>query len=103
MKNQNIKDAWEIFIKDNKYKKFINNYNDNWLDKFNWVKKYIEKNNIRPFTNDNDNDIMIHGKWLVLQKMNYKLKKGRMKDLNIYNEWTSFINDDKYKKYLIKN
>jgi len=101
MKNQNIKDAWEIFIKDNKYKKFINNYNDIWLDKFNWVKKYIEKNNIRPFSNDNNNEIMMYGKWLVLQKMNYKLKKGRMKDLNIYNKWTSFINDDKYKKYLI--
>ena len=65
------------------------------------LKIILKKNNSRPLTNNKDIKIMTHGQWLSVQKMNYKLKKGRMKDNNIYNEWTKFINNDIYKKYLI--
>ena len=43
------------------------------------------------------------GIWISRQKINYnidinKCKKG-MKDEEIYNKWTEFINNIKYKKY----
>jgi len=34
-----------------------------------------------------------------MQQQNYKNKKNIMKDENIYNLWTEFINNDKYKKF----
>ena len=43
--------------------------------------------------------IKIIGKWLSHQIENYKTKRNIMKDDIIYNTWTNFINDDKYKKY----
>ena len=37
--------------------------------------------------------------WLLTQKASYKDKKQIMKNQEIYNKWTEFINDPKYKKY----
>jgi hypothetical protein len=44
------------------------------------------------------------GSWINTQKTNYdininKCKKG-MKDEDIYNKWTEFINDNQYKQYI---
>ena len=36
---------------------------------------------------------------MVSNQLKYKIKKEIMKIDEIYNKWTNFINDDKYKKY----
>jgi hypothetical protein len=39
------------------------------------------------------------GQWIGTQQTNYKKKDNIMKNEEIYDKWTDFINDDKYKKY----
>ena len=47
--------------------------------------------------------IKILGYWLITQITNNKKKIEIMKDEKIYNLWTEFINDGKYKIYFQKN
>lgn len=42
-------------------------------------------------------------KWIEIQKEDYKNRSGMMKNDEIYNLWTEFINDPKYKKYFMDN
>jgi len=37
--------------------------------------------------------------WIFIQTKNYKKKIEGMKEITIYNEWESFINDDDYKEF----
>jgi len=99
MKIENIYKAWTEFINDDKYKKYFISNEDAWLDNLKLVKKYIDKNNKRPSDINKDKDTKILGKWLSHQITNYNKKKDIMKTENIYDTWTEFINDDKYKKY----
>ena len=66
------------------------------------VKKYIDKNDKRPKGYDKNIHIKKLGHWINSQQANYK-KENIMKTEEIYNKWTEFINDDKYKKYFISN
>ena len=43
------------------------------------------------------------GEWIGHSQTNYSKKIHNMKDKNIYNLWSEFINNDKYKKYFISN
>jgi hypothetical protein len=45
----------------------------------------------------------ILGAWIQTQLHNYKNKKYIMSNKNIYNKWTEFINDEKYKIYFLDN
>jgi len=99
MEDENIYNLWTEFINDNKYKKFFEDNNIIWINKLNEVIKYIDENNKKPSTIDKNNEIKILGSWISMQQQNYKNKKNIMKDENIYNLWTEFINNDKYKKF----
>ena len=48
---------------------------------------------------DNNNEIKKIGLWISIQQINYKKKVKIMKIEEIYNKWTEFINNDKYKIY----
>ena len=96
MKNENIYNLWTEFINDDKYKQFFEDNFTQWINKLNEVKKYIDENNHRPYEKHNETKIL--GIWTSVQIRNYKNKKDIMKDENIYNLWTEFINDNKYKK-----
>jgi len=102
MKTKNIYNTWTEFINDNKYKNYFISNEDAWLNNLNLVKKYIGKNNKRPSSKDKNKDIKILGSWISTQTKNYNKKEYIMKTETIYNTWTEFINDDKYKKYFIK-
>jgi hypothetical protein len=41
--------------------------------------------------------------WLSHQQQNYKKKEHIMKNNEIYNKWTEFLNDNNYKKYFKKS
>ena len=80
-------------------KSFFEDNNIIWINKLNEVIKYIDENNKKPSTIDKNNEIKILGSWISNQQTKYKSKKEIMKDENIYNLWTEFINDNKYKKF----
>jgi hypothetical protein len=105
MKDENIYYLWTEFITDNKYKKYmIINLKKLWMNKLDDVKKYIDTNNKTPSQHNKDQKTTQIGQWISQQKTNYNIDinkcKKSMKDKDIYNKWTEFINDNKYNKYL---
>ena len=103
MKNEEMYNKWTEFINDNKYKIYFMSNEDKWLDKLNQVKKYIDTNNKKPSVADKDEKIKTLYNWINEQQKKYKKKEKLMKNEKIYNKWTEFINDDKYKIYFISN
>jgi len=74
-----------------------------WNDRLEIIKKYIDKNNKRPSTYDKNINISNDGKWLCMQRNNYKKNKFIMSNLEIRKLWEAFINDTKYSKYILSN
>ena len=99
MKNEEIYNKWTEFINDKKYKEYFISNDDLWINNLNKVKKYINENNIRPNSINKNKDTKTMAEWISTQIQNRKNKKKIMKNEEIYNKWTEFINDDKYKKY----
>ena len=95
MKKPEIYNIWTQFIISEKYKIYFMSYEEDWNEKLEDVKKYIDENNKRPQQKE------ILGKWLSHQQANYKSKQCIMKNLEIYNIWTEFITSEKYKKYFV--
>jgi hypothetical protein len=103
MKNDIIRNKWELFIKDNKYiKHFISN-NDDWNNTLEIIKKFIDDNNKLPTYTNKNKQIKSYGYWLSHQLTNYCTYNRIMKNKEIRNTWELFINDSKYKKYFISN
>jgi superfamily II DNA or RNA helicase len=106
MKDKEIHYLWTEFITDNKYKKYIN-LKELWYEKLEEIKDYINKNNKSPSQSDKDEEIKQIGQWISHQKKNYDIDinkcKYSMKDEDIYNKWTEFITNNKYKKYIVIN
>jgi hypothetical protein len=68
-----------------------------WYDNLNKIKDYIDKNKKKPSQTDENKEIKQLGCWIATQLKNYKTKKHNMKNKEIYNDWTQFINE--YQKY----
>jgi len=103
MCNQEICNKWTEFLNDPKYKEYLMTFREIWNESFNEVKKYMDKNNKRPTSIDKNKNIKQLGSWIIHQQGNYKNKKKIMKNEEIYNTWTDFINDNKYKEYFMSN
>jgi hypothetical protein len=70
-----------------------------WDNNLKKIKKYIDKNHKRPSSNNTNNEIKKLGKWIQTQKQNYDKNIYIMKNQEIYDKWTDFINDPLYKDY----
>lgn len=81
----------------------LQNGEDVWMKKLEWVKKYIDDNNKRPSSEDINKEIKAYGHWVSHQKNYYIKNESIMKNEIIRNKWKIFINDDKYKQYFISN
>lgn len=103
MKNQDIYNEWTQFMNDNKYKKYFMSREERWNNNLQQIKKYINDNNIKPSQTDKNHEIQYLSHWIQTQKENYIIKNQIMKNKKIYDEWTQFINDNKYKKYFTNN
>jgi superfamily II DNA/RNA helicase len=79
----------------------LKNGNDIWKLNLEWVKKYIDKNKKRPSTSDKKKEVKKYGMWICRQVDNYK--KQIMLNETITKLWEEFINDNKYKEYLLSN
>jgi len=102
MKKKKIYDTWNEFINNPKYKSYLKNREEIWIDILDKVKEFINKYNRKPNRNRNDDEGIL-GRWIDNQISNYKLKLCSMKEKKIYNLWFEFINDSKYKHYFVNN
>jgi hypothetical protein len=103
MKQDKIYNKWTNFINDNKYKEYFSDNITIWLNTFIKIKEYIDINKEKPSSVDYNNNIKKLGRWIITQNINYKKNIDIMKNEEIYNKWTDFINDDKYKEYFLDN
>jgi predicted small secreted protein len=99
MKDDMIYKAWTDFINNDMYKEYFLDNNTIWFNYLELVKSYIDMNTKRPSKRDKDKNIKQLGYWIHNQQTNYKTKSKIMKIQEIYNQWTDFINDIKYKEY----
>ena len=103
MSNEIIYNRWTEFINDNKYKKYFQSNKDIWFNNISQVITYIDINNKRPSSEDKNDQNKALGQWILHQISKYKNKEQNMSNEIIYNRWTEFINDNKYKKYFQSN
>jgi len=73
-----------------------------WYHKFFLLINFINENQMLPSTISSNNQEKIIGVWLNDQNQFYKKKNNIMKNKQVYNKWTSFI-DTYYKEYVKKN
>ena len=99
MKDNNIKQLWELFIEE--YQKYFLSNNDVWIQKLNKLKIYIDENNKRPPINDKNKDIKQMAQFISDQQINYTKKIHIMKDNDIIKLWEQFI--EEYSKYFLDN
>ena len=99
MKNENIKKLWEEFIK--KYKIYFQSNKKKWNYNLKQVEEYIIKNNKRPSTHDENNNIVKLGAFINTQQYNYNKNIWLMKETHIRKKWEDFIK--KYKIYFQSN
>ena len=72
-----------------------------WYQNFNKLVEFIKINKKRPSECSNHTSQKILGQWLSRQIQNYKNKIKMMKNNDIYEKWTNFINE--YKIYFLSN
>ena len=101
MSNDEIYKKWTEFINNEKYELYFISNEEKWNNKLQKVIEYIDKNNNKPDANNSDEEIKRLGQWCDSQKHDYKNKKHIMTISEIYNKWSEFINNPKYKKYFI--
>lgn len=97
MKNKKIHDEWTRFTTE--YSNYFKSNKEIWYDRLSMLKNYIDINKKTPSRSSDNINISYLGKWLNTQKNNYKKKIGLIKNKQIYDEWTVFV--DKYSEYLI--
>ena len=103
MKNKEIYKQWYEFVNDYKYKTYFLSNEDEWIQKLEEVKKYIDDNKKRPSEHNKAVDSKKLGVWISVQTRNYKNKQFIMKDENVKKLWEHFINDENYKQYFLSN
>ena len=97
MKNESIYNSWEEFINHEKYKEYFLSNEELFHNSLEEVKKYIDKYEKRPSSKSNNKDIKTLGIFIL----NQNKREQNIKNDAIYNSWKQFINDEKYKKYLL--
>jgi superfamily II DNA or RNA helicase len=103
MKNQEIYCKWKDFINDKKYTKYFLSGENKWYNNLELVKIYIDKNGKNPSRTSINKDVKYLGLWISSQSINYNRKLQIMKNQEIYDKWTAFINNPLYSKYFISN
>jgi superfamily II DNA or RNA helicase len=108
--NDDIKVLWKITSDINSDKKMFGGYieatikpgtEEHWFEMLNNVKVYIDKNNMRPPSEDKNPKIKKIGLWICTQIQKYKKHIGLMKIKKIKKHWEKFIND--YRQYFLSN
>ena len=96
MKDEIKYNLWSVFLEE--YKEYLKSDDENWYDKFEEVKIFMNENNKRPNKRSENTNEKILGGWISNQQKNYKTNKQSMKDEIKYNLWSVFL--EEYKEYL---
>lgn len=72
---------------------------DNWFDRFEELKKFINENKRKPIKERREENEKKLGSWLNNQQRNYRNKKESMKNEIKYNKWTEFT--EEYNEYFV--
>ena len=99
MSNDNIYSEFTNFM--NEYEEYFLSNEEIWYNNLNKVKEYIDNNKKRPSNSDKNIEIKQLAKWIGTQQTKYKTKEKIMKDDEIYNEFTNFMNE--YQEYFLSN
>lgn len=75
------------------------NFEEIWKLKLEKIKKFIDEFKRRPHCKSNNKYERNMGQWISNQQHNFKENHQIMKNINIFNLWNSFINDNKYFKF----
>ena len=94
------REKWEAFMNDNKYKQYMIVV-DEWYDNLDKVKAFMIDNNKRPSSTSKDATEKKLGIWISNQIQNYPKQKESMAIEEKREKWEAFMNDDKYKQYMI--
>jgi hypothetical protein len=94
MKDTEIYNIWKEFINDYKYKEYFKNNDDRWLFNFQCLKDFYKVYKKAPCTTSKNIEESKIGKWLVMQKQNFKNKKTTI--MKYYDIWYTFIQNDEY-------
>jgi superfamily II DNA or RNA helicase len=103
MSDEKIRESWEKFVTDEKYKEYFMSNEDAWYDNLEKAKKFIDAESRRPIKESKNQDEKYLGVWTGTQLGNYKTKTCIMKDTKIRECWEKFVGDEKYKEYFISN
>jgi superfamily II DNA or RNA helicase len=101
MKNNNVRNKWEIFYNNNTYNKYFLTNEERWINILDTVKKYIYDEQKLPTRYNKNKEIKQIGRWLSSQQQSYSKNENIMVDLSIRKKWELFINE--YKKYFLIN
>lgn len=100
MQNKEIYDKFSSLINSEKYKSYFLSKYELWNINFMKVFDFINKYNRRPSGN---NDEKYLSKWLNHNMAYYRNKTMIMQDDKVYNIFSKFINDNKYKIHFMSN
>jgi len=103
MKTPEIYDIWTEFINDSLYKEYFISNEDQWKQTIEKVKEFIDTNGKRPTKRLKNPEEKVLGTWMSDQLTSYTKKQHIMKTSEIYDTWTEFINDPRYKEYFNTN
>lgn len=101
MATEKIYEQWIDFINDDKYSKYFQSNEAIWQDKLKYAKWYIDEYTKLPSTCAKNIEFKQLAYWIAHQRKNYITKIKIMKSKLIYDKWTEFITNEKYKKYFI--
>lgn len=74
-----------------------------WNERLEMVKKYIDENNKRPSTTDNDERVKKLRIWISNTNTHFNHKINIMKNKEYYDKWKEFINSNKYSEYFVSS
>ena len=98
--NEIYYNIWNNFISNENYIDYFLSNKDNWIEKLNNIKKYIDINKKLPSITDKTSDeIKTLGLFIATQIQTSKKRERIMKNDDIYNMWLDFLNDPKYIDY----
>ena len=103
MENIDIYNAWTEFIQSEQYSGYFLSNEEKWYNILEDVKEYIDNNDKRPSAHDDDIDINTLGTWISCQQRNYNKKQQCMKNIDIYDTWSEFIQSEQYSKHFMGN
>ena len=98
MEQEQIYNLWGEFT--SIYKNYVYIFDDKWNNKLESLKSFIDINKKIPSCSLTQDGIEKKlGSWCSRQKKEYKTKTLGMTKKERYNQWTLFIQDEKYKQY----